>query len=119
MTVLPGVRGMDDLRQILAYVDATPEQRDYAELAQMAPQARAATCVYCNHCQPCPAGLQIGLINKYYDLACLGDKLAADHYRNLEKHAGDCVQCGHCDSRRPFGVAQSARMQEIAAYFGE
>lgn len=119
MTVLPGVRGMDDLRQILAYVDATPEQRDYAELAQMAPQARAATCVYCNHCQPCPAGLQIGLINKYYDLACLGDKLAADHYRNLEKHAGDCVQCGHCDSRCPFGVAQSARMQEIAAYFGE
>lgn len=67
MTVLPGVRGMDDLRQIL----------------------------------------------------CLGDKLAADHYRNLEKHAGDCVQCGHCDSRCPFGVAQSARMQEIAAYFGE
>ena len=26
-------------------------------------------CVYCNHCQPCPAGLNVGLINKYYDLA--------------------------------------------------
>lgn len=118
LTVLPGVRGMDDLRDILAWVNATPAERDYSALATMAPQSREARCVYCNHCQPCPAGLQIGLINKYYDLACLGDDLAAEHYRNLERHAGDCVGCGHCDKRCPFGVAQSARMAEIAAYFG-
>lgn len=30
----------------------------------------------------------------------------------------ECVGCGHCDSRCPFGVAQSSRMREIAAYFG-
>ena len=118
LTVLPGVRGMADLQDVLTYVNASPAERDYAELAQMAPQTRTASCVYCNHCQPCPAGLEIGLINKYYDLACLGDELAADHYRTLGKHAGDCVACGHCDSRCPFGVAQSARMREIAAYFG-
>lgn len=58
------------------------------------------------------------LINQYYDLAKIGDTLAADHYRKLEAHAGDCVQCGHCDRRRPFHVAQSDRMKEIAAYFG-
>lgn len=29
--------------------------------------------MYCNHCQPCPAGLNVGLINKYYDLAVAGD----------------------------------------------
>ena len=118
LTVLPGVRGEADLREILAYVDATPEERDYSVLASMAPQAREARCVYCNHCQPCPVGLPIALINKYYDLACLGDELARDHYMNLEHHAGDCVGCGHCDSRCPFGVAQSARMCEIATYFG-
>lgn len=118
LTVLPGVRGMADLEDILAYVDATPAERDYAALAEMAPQSREARCVYCNHCQPCPAGLKIGTINKYYDLACLGDEMAAEHYRNLELHAGDCVGCGHCDSRCPFGVEQSARMAEIAEYFG-
>lgn len=119
MCVLPGVRGMADLADVLSYLDAAPEERDYSCLAEMAPQAREASCVYCNHCQPCPEGIQIGLVNKYYDLACLGDALAADHYRNLERHAGDCVDCGHCDSRCPFGVAQSERMGEIAAYFGE
>ena len=58
-------------------------------------------CVYCKHCQPCPVGLDIGLINKYYDLARLGDGLAKEHYLTLEHRAEDCVGCGHCDSRCP------------------
>ena len=118
VTVLPGVHGIDDLHDLLTYFEATPEERDYSVLADMAPQSREARCVYCNHCQPCPAGIQVGLVNKYYDLACVGDDLAAEHYRNLEHHAGECMGCGHCDSRCPFGVAQSDRMQEIATYFG-
>ena len=65
-----------------------------------------------------PAGLNIGLINKYYDLAKIGDPLAADHYRKLAKHASDCISCGHCDGRCPFHVAQSDRMEEIKTYFG-
>ena len=60
----------------------------------------------------------LALINKYYDLAQLGDKLAKEHYLTLEKTAGDCIGCGHCDSRFPFHVAQSERMQSIRAYFG-
>ena len=103
LTVLPGARGEADLRDLLSYLDATPEERDYSVLADMAPQSREARCVYCNHCQPCPAGIQIGLVNKYYDLALVGDELAAEHYRNLEHHAGECIGCGHCDSRCPFG----------------
>lgn len=119
LSVLPGIRGLDDLHDVLRYLDATDDERDYSVIAQLAPQAKAASCVYCNHCQPCPAGLEIGLINKYYDLARLGDELAANHYRTLEARASDCTGCGHCDARCPFGVAQSERMEEIAAYFGE
>ena len=118
LTVLPGVHGVSDLRDLLSFFEASPEERDYSVLASMAPQTREARCVYCNHCQPCSAGIQIGLVNKYYDLACVGDELAAEHYRNLEHHAGECIGCGHCDRRCPFGVAQSERMAQIAAYFG-
>lgn len=67
---------------------------------------------------PCPAGLDVALINKYYDLARLGDGLAREHYLTPEKRAGDCVGCGHCHGRCPFHVAQSSRMQEILSYFG-
>ena len=88
-------------------------------LGTFTPQDVTGACVYCNHCAPCPAGLNVGLINKYYDLAVIGDAMAADHYQKLDKHASDCVSCGHCDGRCPFRVRQSDRMKEIAQYFGK
>ena len=62
-------------------------------------------------------GIDVGLVNKYYDLARMGDALAVEHYRSLALNASACVGCGHCDSRCPFGVAQSKRMKEINDYF--
>ena len=118
LTVLPGIRNLQDMKEALAWLDAPAEERDYAVLGTFTPREAAGACVYCNHCAPCPAGLNIGLINKYYDLAKIGDAMAADHYKKLEKHASDCVACGHCDSRCPFRVRQSDRMREIAAWFG-
>ena len=88
-------------------------------LGSYAPKDAVGNCVYCSHCHPCPAGLNIALINKYYDLAVIGDNMAADHYEKLPKHASDCIGCGHCDRRCPFHVAQSERIKEIAAYFGK
>ncbi len=118
LTVLPGVRSTADLRRVLGFLQASPEEKDYSLLGGFTPREAAGSCVYCNHCQPCPAGLDVGLINKYYDLALAGDALAKDHYVNLGKTASQCVACGHCDSRCPFHVAQSSRMKEISAYFG-
>lgn len=118
LTVLPGVRDKNDAERILGYLDSTDDQRDYSVIGSAAPQDAAGKCVYCNHCHPCPGGLDVALINKYYDLAKAGDRLAAGHYQKLEKKAGDCIRCGHCDKRCPFRVAQSHRMEEIAAYFG-
>jgi len=64
---------------------------EYSVIGDFAPQDASGKCVYCNHCKPCPVGLDIGLINKYYDLAKTGDVLAVDHYKTLEKNAADCI----------------------------
>lgn len=117
LTVLPGVRGLADLEEVLAFLDATPAERDWSKVTTLVPTNSEPTCVYCNHCLPCPAGIDVGLVNKYYDLARAGDEMARDHYTHLAVSAADCRSCGHCNSRCPFGVAQEARMQEIAAYF--
>ena len=100
------------------YANGSVNERDYSVSGTFAPADAAGKCVYCSHCQPCPAGIDIALINKYYDLARIGDDMAAGHYRKLELHASDCIRCGHCDSRCPFGVEQSKRMEQIAGYFG-
>ena len=117
LTVLPGVRDCEDLLRLLGFLNATPQEKDYSILGTFAPRDAEGVCVYCNHCQPCPMGLDIGLINKYYDLAMAGDVLAKDHYLHLEKKAEDCVNCGYCNSRCPFHVDQIQRMKEICSYF--
>ncbi|WP_242846258.1 aldo/keto reductase [Anaeromassilibacillus senegalensis] len=117
LTVLPGVRSRSDLEEVLTYLEASPEERDYAAISAFTPQNADGICVYCNHCQPCPMGLNVGLINKYYDLSLAGDVLAKGHYEKLSVKADACAQCGHCESRCPFHVKQEARMREIAVYF--
>ncbi|MBQ4133844.1 MAG: aldo/keto reductase [Desulfovibrionaceae bacterium] len=116
-SVMPGVRNIGDLDVVLQFFSAGPEEKDYSILGRFTPQDMRGVCVYCNHCQPCPAGLNIGLINKYYDLVLAGDVMTVGHYRKLSLHADVCVKCGHCEARCPFEVKQEARMEEIAAYF--
>lgn len=118
LCVVPGVRDRKDLRDLLGFFDASDEERDYSILSNLAPENAVGSCVYCNHCAPCPKGINVGLVNKYYDLTLAGDVLTKDHYAKLEHKASDCVSCGHCNSRCPFGVDQVSRMHEIASYFG-
>ncbi len=119
VTVLPGVRNREDLKTILQYTKATDEQKDYSIIASFDEVEHKGKCVYCKHCHPCPMGLDIALINKYYDLALMGDELAKDHYHHLQKKASDCIQCGHCNHRCPFHVNQMQRMHDILSYFKE
>lgn len=117
LSVLPGVRNMEDLRKVLSFWETSEEERDYSLLGDFTPQSAQGVCVYCNHCLPCPKNLNVGLINKYYDLAVAGDALAADHYRDLPVRADSCIKCGHCEKSCPFQVKQMTRMAEIEKYF--
>lgn len=117
LSAVPGVRNMADLKELIGFADAPAAEKDYSVIGKFTPAAARGNCVYCNHCQPCPAGIDIGLVNKYYDLALAGDAMAANHYEKLTVKASACIGCGHCDKRCPFGSPQSAKMKEIAKYF--
>lgn len=117
LAAVPGVRNLADLDELLGFIDASAEEKDYSIIGTFSAEKIAGNCVYCNHCQPCPAGINIGLVNKYYDLALVGDKMAVGHYDKLSVKADACIECGRCDRRCPFKVKQQSRMKEIANYF--
>ena len=119
LVAVPGVQTMEHLDQVLKFLTATDEEKDYSVIGGFTADTIFGTCVYCNHCQPCPAGIDIGLVNKYYDLALAGDDIAANHYTKLSVKADACLHCGHCESRCPFGVKQESRMETIHAFFAE
>jgi len=107
----------------VAYETATDDEKDYATVLASAPRhAYAGQCTYCGHCKPCPVNIDIAMVNKYYDLAIMQDTVpesAASHYSGLAAHAGDCLGCGACEERCPFGVKVTERMQKTAELFGK
>lgn len=79
-------------------------------------------CTYCGHCKPCVMDLDIAMINKYYDLASMQPSVPAtlkEHYLSLDHKASECLGCGACEARCPFGVKISERMVKAAELFGE
>ena len=117
LTVLPGMSSVAQAEYLLKFFEISDAEKDYSLLGAFSPADAVGHCVYCNHCKPCPAGIEIGLVNKYYDLARNADAMAVEHYRALTLHAEDCIQFGHCNQRCPFRVDQMERMREIACYF--
>lgn len=118
LTVLPGAQSVSEIDFLMKYYEQSEEELDYSIIGTFSPPEANGKCVYCNHCEPCPAGIDIGGVNKFYDLAHIGDDLAKEHYLGLEKNASDCIGCGHCNGRCPFSVDQMSRMREIKEYFG-
>lgn len=118
LTVLPGMNSVQQAEHLLEFFSAPDVEKDYSVIGSFSPADAVGKCVYCNHCKPCPVGIDVGLVNKYYDLARNGDTMAVEHYHGLALQAKDCVQCGHCNGRCPFHVDQMAHMKEIARYFG-
>ena len=119
VSCVAGVKSMEEMVSSMEYLTASPAQREYFSILGAGAAVTDGVCIYCNHCQPCPVGINIGDVNKYYDLAKNGDGLAREHYVALNRTASDCNQCGECEPRCPFHVKVRGRMSEIAAYMGK
>ena len=105
----------------VAYETATEAEKDYASVLANAPQhAYSGQCTYCGHCAPCPAGIDIAMVNKLLDLARMQPEVPAslrEHYGSLSANAADCIACGGCETRCPFGVPVVERMAEAKEAF--
>jgi len=111
-SVLVGANTVEQMDSCLAYVDAAPEQRDYAALAQGTHFAMQGQCMYCNHCLPCPANLDIAALHRLRDLAAQGLSPTLQAHIAAQR-PGDCINCGACEKRCPFGVPVMEHLQSL------
>lgn len=120
--VMVGCRSREEMDAALAWCDAPSARRDYAQvLAGLEKFSWQGHCMYCGHCAPCSAHIDIAAVNKFYNLTEAQGTVpetVREHYRALTHHAAECIGCGACESRCPFGVAIVDSMRRAAERFG-
>lgn len=122
VSALVGCCSAAQVREAVGYLELSDAERDYAPIVGSRRNDFKGNCVYCNHCRPCPAGIDIAAVNKYLDIAKLEESTIppsiAQHYRALEHTASQCIGCGSCEKRCPFGVPVIENMKLAARLFG-
>jgi hypothetical protein len=117
-TVVPGVRNVDELQEALYFLEATDQEKDFAYAVNHFHQYLEGGCVYCNHCLPCPSGIDVGGTIRLVETAKHAFTYdLQDGYNALPTKASDCVECGSCMQRCPFGVDVISKMKEAKQMF--
>jgi hypothetical protein len=121
-SVLLGCQTRGEVEDAIRYLVMSDSERDYSYVTGTLRNDFRGNCVYCSHCQPCPAEIDIAVVNKYLDIARLDEENIPDsirsHYEGLAHGGKDCIGCGSCESRCPFGVAIIENMADAARLFG-
>ena len=120
--VLAGAHSIEQLKTSLAYEEASEAEKDYAEAFASFPKINwTGHCMYCSHCAPCPQKIDVAYVTKFLNLTVAQGEIpetVREHYKSLEHHAGECIKCGVCETRCPFGVKVRENMEKAESVFG-
>lgn len=122
-TVLAGAHSLEQLEESISYEDAPEAEKDYAGTFATFPNISwKGHCMYCSHCAPCPNKIDVAAVTKFLNLAKAQGEVpetVREHYGALGHYAGECVQCGACETRCPFEVSIIENMKMAKEVFGK
>jgi uncharacterized protein len=119
---LPGwdtVAGVDEVMDLYEQENVvTPE--DLAEMARYRQELGDKFCRRCEYCQPCPQGVLITPAMLYGIVAHrMGPAKAATFATKIMASVKECIQCGECELRCPYGLPIAETIQHHLALFEE
>ena len=122
-SVMLGLSNTDQLFAATIYNNSSEKEKDYSEVLANAPRSSfSGHCMYCGHCAPCSKKIDIAAVNKYLDLALIQEEVPEtlkNHYELFEQHASECIECGLCMKKCPFGVDIINKMKQAVKLFGK
>ncbi|MBD5312576.1 MAG: 4Fe-4S binding protein [Bacteroides sp.] len=120
--VMIGAHNIGEIEAALSWCDTTPDERNYVKIMQGLDRfSWQGHCMYCGHCAPCSVKIDIASVNKFYNLTKAQGMIpetVREHYKALKHHASECIACGACERRCPFGVSIIEGMKLATERFG-
>ncbi|HEY5563094.1 MAG TPA: aldo/keto reductase [Clostridiaceae bacterium] len=121
--VIPGMASIKEVKENAIvgnkFISLTLKERE--EALEDAKKLGDKICRGCGYCAPCPVEIDIPgcfLFKGYkdrYDLSLW----AENNYFSQETRGKDCVQCGACEKRCPYGLPIRNMLKEVRKTFNE
>ncbi|MDR2069037.1 MAG: aldo/keto reductase [Spirochaetaceae bacterium] len=110
-----GIQREKELDEFISYIKKPPVltenmqsaiERDRAEL-------RGAFCRGCGYCMPCPRGIEINMCARASLLLRRAplEMLLSERGKEMMKKVEDCIHCGQCAAKCPYGLDTPALLQ--------
>ncbi|MCQ2560969.1 MAG: aldo/keto reductase [Clostridia bacterium] len=118
------IPGMGDVAE--AEEDASVEfspltAEELAEVEETREKLGTQFCRRCGYCAPCTVGIPINhcfTMKNYMVNYGLAD-WAIPKYEAFAAHAGDCIECGVCETRCPYNLPIRQMLKEVKDVFGK
>lgn len=116
--VLPiwGIQRERELDEFLAYIGNPPVMTEELQevISRDKEELLGEFCRGCGYCMPCPAGIEI---NNCARMSLLLRRSPAhlqltDEVQEKMKKIEDCIHCGHCSSKCPYGLDTPSLLQK-------
>ena len=121
--VIPGMSSVEEFKQNLklAKAETSFSQEELLKINEIRRTLGTEFCRRCNYCAPCSVGINIPqafILEGYLRRYGMVD-WAKSRYAALEHKASDCINCGACESRCPYGLPIRKMLDSVLKTFGE
>ena len=120
--VIPGMYSVEEVAQNAAAAENTAPftAEEIAAIEKIRSELGTTFCRRCGYCAPCSVGINIPnmfVFHGYLSRYGLQD-WAKDRYAAMPAKAGNCVECGICETRCPYQLPIRSMLKKVAEDFG-
>ncbi len=105
---IPGIETRAEIEEIAGIMESPRAltEAEQAEIARLRQELGTTFCRRCDYCQPCSEKIAISLVIQAESLfkRVSLEGIFSRHFGNELEKAADCIRCGDCEARCPYGL---------------